>query len=482
MKNTKFIGRKNEIELIQKCIDSPKAELVAIYGRRRVGKTFLIKYFFDNKFDFYFTGMYETERVVQLAQFRKELSKVSSHQVSPLKDWFAAFDALRDYLETFEKEKKIVFLDELPWMDTARSNFLSAFSYFWNTWASTQNNLKLFVCGSATTWMMDKLIGDKGGLYGRVCRPIHLAPFTLHETEQFLQQIKGMDWGRQQIMETYMIMGGIPYYLDMLEKEIPLSSNIDRLFFHDNAPLKTEYDFLYRSLFKESKTYRKIIEILSRKLKGLSRKEILTELNKEEGGMLTTVLDNLCKCDFIRKYQAWGKKERNMMYQLTDLFSLFHLRFVTSSFGQDENFWTNLQWTGIKSAWSGYAFEQVCLLHLRQIKAGLSILGILSNAYSWNCPPFTDNDGTEWQGGQIDLLIDRKDDVVNVCEMKFTHDEYITERDYAERLRYRASLFRHVTKTKKTIQHVLVTVFGLRQNQHSDIFHNVITCDHLFGE
>lgn len=477
-----FIGREYEKSLIQKYLNTPKAELVAIYGRRRVGKTYLVKSFFQNRFDFYFTGMYETERAVQLSQFHKELIRLTSEKQPKLKDWFAAFDALKSYLESLKKDKIIVFLDELPWMDTPKSNFLAAFSYFWNMWGSMQPNLKLFVCGSATTWMLDKFVGDKGGLYGRVCRPIHLAPFTLDETEQYLLKVKGAEWSRLQILETYMIMGGIPYYLDMLETNLPLNHNIDRIFFSENAPLKTEYDFLFRSLFKESKIYQNIVETLSTKLKGLTRSEIMTGIGIGDGGVLTTALDNLCKCDFIRKYTEFGKKEKNALYQLTDLFSLFHLRFAFKGSGQDEHFWTNMRGSGTKNAWSGYAFEQVCLLHLRQIKSSMSILGTLSNACTWSCKPFTDSDGTSWKGGQIDLLIDRKDNVISVCEMKFAQDDFTVDGDYAEHLRNRATLFRKVTKTKKALQHVLVTTFGLHQNMHSGIFQYVVTLDNLFQQ
>lgn len=475
-----FIGREYEKSLIQQYLDSPKAELVAIYGRRRVGKTYLVKSFFQNQFDFYFTGMYETTRAVHLSLFQKELSRHTAGNVPLLKDWFTAFDALKDYLKTLNKEKLIVFLDELPWMDTPRSNFLAAFSNFWNMWGSTQPNLKLFVCGSATTWMLDKFVGNRGGLYGRVCRPIHLAPFTLYETEQYFLKIKGLNWERMQVLETYMIMGGIPYYLDMLESGLPLSRNIDRLFFSKDAPLKNEYSFLFRSLFKESKLYQNIVEALSTKLKGLTRKEIMSEIGIGDGGVLTNALENLCKCDFIRKYTEFGKKEKNTLYQLTDLFSLFHLRFVSKGSGQDERFWTNIHGTGTKNAWSGYAFEQVCLLHLNQIKSSMSILGILSNAYTWLCKPFTDSDGTQWKGGQIDLLIDRSDNVISVCEMKYAQDDFTVEASYAEHLRNRETLFRKNTKTKKALQHVLVTTFGLHQNSHSGIFHHVVTLDHLF--
>ncbi|MBQ7159715.1 MAG: hypothetical protein IJS09_09910 [Treponema sp.] len=279
-------------------------------------------------------------------------------------------------------------------MDTQKGNFLAAFSYFWNMWSSAKTTIKLFVCGAATTWMLEKLIGDKGGLYGRVCRQIYLAPFTLGETEQFLKNIKKIELNRHQILELYMIVGGIPYYLDMIQKGVPLAQNIDNLFFREGAPLKTEYTFLFRSLFKDSKAYQKVIEALSTKMKGMTRTEIIEATNIKEGGTLTKILNNLCTCDFVRNYTAIGKTERDSLFQLTDVFSLFHLRFVKKSTGQDEHFWSNLSGSAQKNAWAGYAFEQACLHHIPQIKTKLGISGVLSNVYSWNCKPFTDKDGT----------------------------------------------------------------------------------------
>ena len=480
MTNTSIIGRVYEQKLIKDYYDSPKSELVAVYGRRRIGKTFLIKKFFNEKFDFWFTGMYDTKKPVLLSQFGMELSKYSKTHVKTPKDWFEAFNSLSEYLLSLNKEKVTVFLDELPWMDTPKSNFLQAFSYFWNMWHSDKTQLKLFVCGSATTWMLDKFVGDKGGLYGRVSRAIYLAPFNLGETEKFLKDIKGINYNRHQLLELYMILGGVPYYLDMLKKDIPLSVNIDYLFFKEGAPLKAEYDFLFRSLFKESKSYEKVIETLSGKLTGMTRNDILLATKMDKGGNLTEILENLCACDFIRKYTSIGKTERDAIYQLTDLFSLFHLRFVENDNSQDQNFWTNMSSTGAKNAWAGYAFEQVCLHHITQIKSKLSILGVLSSTYSWTCKPYTDKDGTEWKGGQIDMLIDRKDQVINICEMKYSVDEYTITEDYEKKLRQRASLFQHVTKTKKALQHTFITTYGVKQNLYSDIVQSEVTMEDLF--
>ena len=480
MENVDIVGREYEQELIQNYLATQKPELVAIYGRRRVGKTFLVRKTISAMLSFSFTGMYETSRTIQLREFKANIERYSGRKCERPKDWFEAFDMLRNYLDLLQQDKIVVFLDELPWMDTPKSNFISAFSRFWNEWGSTKQNFKLFVCGSATSWMVSKFIGDKGGLYGRVCRSIHLSPFSLRETELFLRNIKGMDLNRRQIADIYMIMGGVPYYLDMLVKGVPLNKCIDDLFFRDGAPLREEYDFLFRSLFKDSKLYRKVVETLSDKMTGMSRSELLKSLKLKEGGNLTEVLDNLIKCDFIRKYASIGKDERNAQYQLIDNFTLFHLQFVANHNGQDEHFWSNIDGKPQKTSWSGFAFERLCLQHIRQIKSALGISGILSNVYAWKCKSFTDKDGRHWSGGQIDLLIDRSDNIITLCEMKYVSDKYSISADYEEHLRNRASLFATMTKSRKAIQHVFITTYGVALNNYSHIVQRDLTLDDLF--
>ncbi|MDY4832356.1 MAG: ATP-binding protein [Treponema sp.] len=445
----KIIGRKAEVKQVLECFESDKSELVSVYGRRRVGKTFLIKECFDEEFDFWFTGIYKATRVQHLTQFQNVLNEKSGTKIKKLQDWFQAFEVLKNYLLSLNKDKVVVFLDEIPWMDTPKSNFLAAFSYFWNMWPSNKTLLKLYVCGSATTWMINKFVGDKGGLYGRTSCSIYLAPFNLGETEEFLKKVKQIEMNRHQILELYMILGGIPYYLDMLRKDLPLTKNIDNLFFKENTNLKTEYEFLFRSLFKDSKNYRKVVEALSEKKKGLSREEIKEATHIKEGGTLTEILSNLAQCDFIREYNAIGKEKRDSLFQLTDLFTLFYLNFVQKGSCQDENFWSNFAFPGHKNSWAGYSFEQVCFHHIKQIKSKLSILGVLSSIYSWSCKGFVDKDGAKWSGGQIDMLIDRNDEVINICEIKYSSDEYAITDAYEETLRKRASLFKKVTKTKK---------------------------------
>jgi hypothetical protein len=366
-------------------------------------------------------------------------------------------------------------------MDTPKSMFIKAFGYFWNSWASTRNGLTLIVCGSATSWMIDRIIGDKGGLYGRVSRSIYLAPFNLHEVEQFLTQRKGIIWNRYQILEAYMILGGIPYYLDMLEKELPFDQNIDELFYRNGAPLRTEYDFLFRSLFKSASIYRQVVEVLAIKNKGLTLKEIKETIRDYNGGALTTALNNLCRCDFIRKYSSFGKKERGSIYQLTDLFSLYFLKFVAGHSGLDEHYWSNLK-ESARNAWAGYAFEQVCLHHISQIRAKLSIKGVLTNICAWSSPKHIDKDGTEWPGVQIDLLLCRGDHIIDICEMKYCKDLYTVTGEYEKHLRERANAFVHLTKTRDATHTILVTTYGLKQNMYSSGIYATITMNDLFLE
>lgn len=479
MEANTIIGRKKERQLFNDICATQKPALVAVYGRRRVGKTFLVRQHFNNSFDFSFTGSYQMPRQGQLSLFNKELRRFSGQEFPLAKDWFSAFEQLRQYLSSLNKKRLILFFDELPWMETPKSGFMQAFSYFWNTWASTRKGLKLFVCGSSTTWMLDKLIGDKGGLYGRVTHTVYLAPFTLGETEAYLQA-NGIRWNRYQILEIYMVMGGIPFYLEMLKPQLTFDQNVDNLFFAANAPLRMEYGFLFRSLFNDAQLYRQVVETIAKRSQGMTRQQIKEELGLGDGGVLTIVLENLVRCDFLRRYAAFGKSERNALYQLTDLFSLFHLRFVADNNGQDAQFWSNMRENPSRVAWRGYAFEQVCLHHIPQIKEAIGIKAVLSNVCSWSCPTFTDKDGNPWQGTQIDLLIDRRDQVINICEMKYANDVYFIDKDYEDRLRRRLSTFQHLTRTRKALHLTFITTYGLSRNTHSGNVQTEVTMGDLF--
>ncbi len=470
MANT-IIGREAEQEILRQRIESDAPELIAIYGRRRIGKTFLVRQYFNDKFSFYCTGIYQGTKKEQLGAFNRQLEHYSGRKWEVAKEWFDAFAQLREYLESVSGNKPIVvFLDELPWMDTHRSRFIKAFEYFWNSWGATNKRLKLIVCGSATTWMRENMLSDKGGLYNRTTRSLYLAPFTLHETEQYLLS-RGIRWNRYQIAECYMILGGTPLYLQMLERGLSLTQNIDSLFFAQNAPLTREYDFLFRSLFNEAVVHRQIIETLASKAVGMTRLELIAAARIEDSGLLTKALRNLTDCDFIRQYTAFGKSERGTVYQLTDLFSLFHLRYVKGYRGQDENHWQNMIDSPSRRAWSGYSFEQLCLHHIRQIKQKLGITGVQSDVCAW-----------KGEGCQIDLLIDRRDQTINLCEMKFSQGEFEITKQYDEHLRNRAESFRSATKTRKALHQTFVTTYGVKQNMYSGNVQSEVRLDDLFVE
>ena len=474
-----IIGRKEEQQVLQDCLDSNKPEFVAVYGRRRIGKTFLVKQFFNENFDFYITGAYQASRKDQLFNFKMTLEGYSGKKRKTPQTWLEAFFQLKDYLSSLGDRRKVVFVDELPWFDTPRSNFISAIELFWNQWASDQN-LLLVVCGSATSWMVNKLLGDKGGLHNRVTRSIYLSPFTLGETESFLSH-NHIAFNRHQIVECYMMLGGTPYYLNMLQPKLSLAQNINKLFFEENAELKREFDFLFRSLFKDCKNYRKIVEQLSKRAKGMTRQELIEDCKITENGNLTTVLDDLCNCDFIRRYTSYNKKQRDVIYQLTDLFSLFYLKYVKDANGMDETFWTDTIDSPSHRAWCGYAFEQVCLHHVRQIKRALGIEGVQCNVCSWSVPSKVDEEGRKQEGGQIDLIIDRRDQTINLCEMKFSLQPFEITSSYMQHLIARRELFRQATGTNKALHLTMVTTYGIVKNAQYGMIQSEVTMNDLFA-
>ncbi len=475
VKSQIIIGRKSEQATLKECLESNRPEFVAVYGRRRIGKTFLIKQFFKNKFDFYLTGIYDSNTSEMLTLFNIQLMKYSGKNWPMPKNWIQAFNQLESYLSSLRKKKVIVFIDELPWLDTPRSRFIRALEYFWNSWGDSQPKLKFIVCGSATTWMVDKLLGDKGGLHNRVSRRLYLAPFNLHDTENMLRS-NGIKWNRHQITECYMIMGGTPFYLEKINRTQSLHQNVDRLFFHQDGELREEYEFLFRSLFKDSTIYKRIVELLAEKSIGMTRDEIISALKISDGGKLTEALKNLIRCDFIREYKSFGKKERDRLYQLCDLFTLFFINQVKDYHTEGEGFWLSKVNTPSINSWSGYAFEQVCLHHIKQIKEALGIAGVATEISSW----IGMEDGKKI--AQIDLVIDRKDETINLCEMKFSREEYDITPSYLNKMVNRMGAFRSSTKTKKALYMTMVTVNGVKRNAQWSEIQNEVTADQLFRE
>ena len=470
-----IIGRKEEQRILLSAAQSEYSELIAVYGRRRVGKTYLIRETFGYKFTFQHTGLANANTKDQLFSFAISLRDAGYDDCPTPQSWLEAFSLLSHFLKNSTDEKKIIFLDELPWMDTSRSNFISAFEHFWNGWASARKDIVLIICGSATSWIINKVINDHGGLHNRVTQRIALQPFTLKECEMFVKS-KGLEMNRYQIAECYMVLGGIPFYWNLLERGLSLAQNIDKIFFARNGKLANEFNLLYASLFKSPEQYIDVVTALGRKKVGMTREEIITAIGKPSNGALSKVLDELEYCGFIRKYSGYGKKTKQAIYQLVDNYTLFYFKFIRENKNNDEHFWSASINSATHRAWSGLAFERLCMAHMQQIKAGLGISGVLSNIYSWRKE--ADENGEE---AQIDLLIDRNDQVVNICEMKYSLSEFSIDAEYERNLRNKKSAFIEATNTRKAVHLTMVTIYGIRHNSHSGIVQSEITLEDLFA-
>jgi hypothetical protein len=468
-----IIGRRKEITELQSFVASYESEFIAVYGRRRIGKTFLVRKILGEQFSFYVTGMDNVTMDEQLLNFTLELRKYSDNDFLPVPDnWMIAFDSLIRYLEKLPESKKILFIDEIPWMDTPRSSFLSALEHFWNTWASARDDIKLIVCGSATSWMLNKLINNRGGLHNRLTHRIALMPFTLSECEEYFAA-RGFSYSRKEIAECYMVMGGVPYYLKQMDKGLSVAQNIDRLFFEIGCALDGEFDNLYRALFKYSENYIRIVDSLAIKAKGLTRQEIIDATKLPNNGGLTSMLSELETCGFIRRYEPIDKVKKQSLYQLVDFYTLFYFHFIRKNKYRDEHFWTHSLSSTLHRAWSGYAFEMLCLAHDSEIKMALGISGIQSRMASWRS---VESD----KGAQIDLLIDRSDMTVNLCEMKYCNRPFTITKKYEEELQNKVDSFIDETKTHKSIMLTLITTFGIEHNEHSGHVQKELTLEDLF--
>ena len=475
----KIIGRAAECERLEKCLREEQAQLVILYGRRRVGKTFLINQFFAGRFDFKLTGAYAQPREAQLRYFTAELNRQTGRETPAPKDWIDAFALLREYLSALPAgEKHIVFFDEMPWMDTQRSGFLAAFEWFWNDWGCTQDNLVFIVCGSATSWMVENIAENKGGLFHRQTCRLYLQPFTLHETERYLQS-RQIEWSRRDIADCYMIMGGIPYYLSLLDSELSFNANIDNLFFRKRAELWDEFDHLYQTLFSNSEQYIRIVEALSKKRMGLTRAEVAEQARLPANGTLSKMLNDLADSGFVRKTAFYGRKSKEVLYQLADYYSLFYYRFIKDGFGRDEHFWSNTLDNPSRRAWAGLTFEQLCKDHIPQIKKKLGISGVLSEESIW-FGSVSDEGGKT--GAQIDLIIDRRDQVVTLCEAKYSLNRFEIDKDYEQKLRGKIAVFRESTHCRKTIQLAMLSTYGVQRNKYSGIVSSEVQLDDLFQD
>jgi hypothetical protein len=472
-----LVGRTQQIEELQEALASNKPEMVALVGRRRVGKTYLVRRVFSEHIDFELTGLQNGNKEEQIQNFVFRMGKYFPDYPLESKptSWLEAFHILTKALEKREKTgKMVVFIDELPWLDTSRSSFITGLGWFWNTWAS-QEHIVVVICGSSASWMIKKVVNDRGGLHNRITKLLMLYPFTLAETEEYcrLRQIK---LNQYQILQIYMVMGGVPMYLEQLKPGLSAMQNIQAVCFSPTGYLRNEFERLFASLFKNYQQHITIIRALATKRSGLTRQEIIKISKFSNGGMLTEILDELEQSGFISMHNGYGKKVRDTLIRLSDPYSLFYLTFIeplgkntTLDFSQLSDL---PQW----KTWSGYAFENVCLAHIAPIRKALGIAGIASSVSSFVAKP---EDG--FSGAQIDMLIDRNDQTVNICEIKFSTTDYELTKKDIDNINNKKLVFRHHTGTNKHLFTTLITTIGAVNNAYkiNDI-DQVITLKDLF--
>ena len=472
-----IVGREKELAVLQSAFNDDYSHFVAVYGRRRIGKTFLVRECFNYTFAFQHAGLSGGSLHEQLFAFESSIREAGGSPSGKPANWLEAFEDLKDLIRGSDEPRKVIFIDELSWMDTPNSDLMTALESFWNGWASARRDIVLIICASATSWMLNKVVHNKGGLYNRLTEQIRLKPFSLGECEMLCES-RDLTLNREQIVQYYMVFGGVPYYWGFLKKGASVAQNIDSALFADNAPLADEFQYLYASIFRNPDVYLKIVSTLGKKKAGMTREELITASGITNSGDLSTKLKELENCGFVRKYRAYGKKKKNTVYQLIDCFTLFYYQFMEDK-PSDTHFWENQINTPVANTWQGLAFERVCLDHIEQIKNKLGISGVYTEEYSWYCKADPEKG---IRGSQIDLIIVRKDQVINLCEMKYSGSMYtLTERDDSS-IRNKINDLKIATGTKYAIFPTILTTFGLEQNSYAGNIQSVIIADDLFHD
>ena len=474
-----MIGRAKEIRLLRRAYDSENSEFVAVYGRRRIGKTYLVSEVFCNRFSFHAVGMEKGNKREQLTAFREELRKQGWENCPKLTSWIVAFSELAKMLETRSESRKVVFLDELPWFDSPCSGFLFAFEHFWNGWACLRKDVLLVICGSATTWIINKVLRSRGGLHNRVTCQIPLKPFSLHECEEFAAY-KRLGFTRAQIVECFMALGGVAYYWTLLQDGMSVAQNFDWLFFGEQDEMRMEFSRVFASLFKSPTMHMAIIRILGKAKSGMTRGDLLRKMGVESSSDMTDCLTELVQCGFLRYYHSLEKAKSGGVYQLIDPYCLFYFEFIESWKGDDPHHWSRNYNSPRVNSWRGRAFERVCFWHVPQIKAKLGISGIESDVYSWRGKTETAENGSGV--AQIDMLIDRADGVIDICEIKCSGSPYEMVKEEDAKIVHRVETFRRVSRTRKAIRSVLISASGLKPGKYSGNVMAVVSGEDLFAE
>lgn len=487
---TEIIGRKYEKSKLEKVFKSNEAEFVAIYGRRRVGKTFLIKNFFTHKECMFFqvSGILNAKASLQLSEFKKAIedtfySQFKATTLSTPSTWMEALEMLNEAIVNFAHDKKVVlFFDEFPWMAIRKFKLLQALDYYWNRYWSNMPNVKLIICGSAASWIIENILNNKGGLHNRVTLKLPIEPFKLNETKAYLKS-RGVNYSNAQILQLYMCVGGIPHYLKLVEKGLSAIQNVNNMCFQKKGTLLDEFDNLFSSLFSNSEICEKIIRLVASKREGVSREEIEASL-KVKGGRLTLRLKELIEAGFITMFTPWNR-ERGAYYKIIDEYTLFYLSWIkpqakariTREF--NAKYWEEMAQTPAWKSWAGYAYESICFKHIGNICSALNIPEGAA-ASSWK---YVAKKGDLIDGAQIDLLFDRNDGIINLCEIKYSKQPFNIDKDYARDLENKAYVYKRITQTNKQIFISLITSAGLKESKYSkDLISSMATAGDLFND
>jgi uncharacterized protein len=473
----KLIGREVEKKILREVLDSHAPELIALFGRRRVGKTFLVRQYYTDHLAFEFTGTREAKLSQQLQNFTKALGKAAGNEkLYRVPDhWSDAFDLLIHLLTPkIQEGKAVVFLDEFPWLNTHKSGFLPAFDHWWNSWGNTQSNLVVVICGSAASWMIKNVVNNKGGLHNRITRKIRLLPFTLKEAAQYLEALH-VNMERYHLLQIYMVMGGIPHYLKEVKKGESATQAIDRICFTKDGLLHDEFKNLYHSLFDDVTRHLKVIRALATNKVGLTRNQIMKESGLSSGGTITELLDELIESGFVTGWLPYDKKSKDVIYKLADEYTHFYLKFMENSRSHGSGTWEKFSAGQSWRSWSGIAFERICLKHIQQLKKAIGIAAVYTEESAWRYLPKVG------KGAQIDLLIDRKDFAINICEMKYAEKEFTIDKSYASELENKRNVFKEATNTRKSLFLTMVTTFGVQPNEYfTKSVQATVTMDALF--
>lgn len=477
----RILGREKEQEKLRLALEEEESQLIAVYGRRRVGKTFLIENTLSKEIIFDITGIKKVDIRTQLSNFKAQIVKRSKkYRKSPiLKNWFEAFQLLQEYIESKGKRKKVIYIDEFPWFCGQRSQFLPVFEHFWNNFCAKRNDIVVVVCGSAASFMVNKIIYNKDGLHGRISTIIRLMPFNLYETKEYLRH-KKISWDNYDIAHCYMMLGGIPHYLNQLDKRYTLPQNIDKLFFENGGQLENEFEQVLSSLFSNSSIHKKIIIELSKKKKGLSRKALNENLDEVNNKLFTGAINELEETGFIAASSSFDQKETKKLFRLNDEFCFFYLKYIEPNKGQGEGTWLQLFNSRSFDSWSGFAFEMLCMKHTLQIKKALGIPKVRTTTHSWISKEAQKS--VQKSGAQIDMLLKRQDRRIDLIEMKFCNKPYSITKSYRDQIINKRDIFEEEANPKEALALIMITTKGLKKNTHSNILTEHFTMDVLFEE